>query len=202
MRLGIQNEMIRSELEDVVGQDFVSVDKTDKLIYSTDWSWMPQMWLDRGKELTPPDYIVHPGTPEEISEILEIANKYRIPVVPFGGGSGSQGGTLPIYGGIMVDLKRLDKIIEIDEKSLTVTAEAGIILSQLEWALNERDLTLPHYPASANCATLGGLSCPKGDRNSKHQIWKSRRHGTQHGVGFAYWRNHPHSYGAPTCVWP
>ena len=64
MRLGIQNEMIRSELEEVVGQDFVSVDKTDKLIYSTDWSWIPQMWLDRGQELKTPDYIVHPGTPE------------------------------------------------------------------------------------------------------------------------------------------
>ena len=41
MRLGIQSEMVRSELEEIVGQDFVSVDKTDRLIYSTDWSWMP-----------------------------------------------------------------------------------------------------------------------------------------------------------------
>lgn len=162
MITGIQNEMIRSELEEVVGRDFISVDKTDRLVYSTDWSWMPQMWLDRGQELKPPDYIVHPGTIEEISYIMEIANKYRIPVVPFGGGSGTQGGALPVYGGIIVDLKRLDKIIEIDEKSLTVTAESGIILSQLEWALNEKGLTLPHYPASANCATLGGCLAPRG----------------------------------------
>jgi alkyldihydroxyacetonephosphate synthase len=173
MRLGFQNEMIRSELEEIVGQDFISVDETDKLIYSTDWSWMPQMWLDRGEELKPPDYIVHPGTPEEISHILEIANKYRIPVVPFGGGSGTQGGALPIYGGIMVDLKRLDKIIEIDEKSLTVTAEAGIILSQLEWALNERGLTLPHYPASANCATLGGCLAPRGTGTTSTKYGKA-----------------------------
>jgi alkyldihydroxyacetonephosphate synthase len=173
MRLGIQNEMIRSELEEVVGQDFVSVDKTDRLIYSTDWSWMPQMWLDRGEELKPPDYIVHPGTPEEISHILEIANKYRIPVIPFGGGSGTQGGALPVYGGIIVDLKRLDKIIEIDEKSLTVTAEAGIILSQLEWALNEKGLTLPHYPASANCATLGGCLAPRGTGTTSTKYGKA-----------------------------
>ncbi len=162
MRVGIQNEMIRSELEEVVGRDFISVDKTDQLVYSTDWSWMPQMWLDRGQELRPPDYIVHPGTIEEISDIMEIANKYLIPVIPFGGGSGTQGGALPVYGGIMVDLKRMDKIIEIDEKSLTVTAESGIILSQLEWVLNEKGLTLPHYPASANCATLGGCLAPRG----------------------------------------
>jgi alkyldihydroxyacetonephosphate synthase len=157
-----QHEMIRSELEEVVGQHFVSVDESDRLVYSTDWSWMPQMWLDRGERLRPPDYIVHPGSVEEIAAIMEIANKYRIPVIPWGGGSGTQGGALPIFGGIMLDLKRLDKIIEIDEKSLTVTAQAGIILTQLEWAVNERGLMLPHYPASANCATLGGCLAPRG----------------------------------------
>jgi alkyldihydroxyacetonephosphate synthase len=157
-----QHEMIRSELEEVVGQHFVSTDESDQLVYSTDWSWMPQMWLDRGERLRPPDYIVHPGSVEEISAVLQIANKYRIPVIPFGGGSGTQGGALPVFGGIMLDLKRLDKILEIDEKSLTVTAEAGIIVTQLEWAVNERGLMLPHYPASANCATLGGCLAPRG----------------------------------------
>lgn len=162
MRQGIQHEMVRSELEEVVGTDFISVTEIDKLIYSADWAWMPQMWLDRGESLATPDYIVHPESAAEISAIMEIANKYRIPVIPWGGGSGTQGGALPIYGGIIVDLKRLDKIIAIDEKSLTVTAEAGIILSQLEWALNEKGLTLPHYPASAHCATLGGCLAPRG----------------------------------------
>jgi alkyldihydroxyacetonephosphate synthase len=162
MRQGIQHEMVRSELEEVVGTDFISVTEIDKLIYSADWAWMPQMWLDRGESLATPDYIVHPESAAEISAIMEIANKYRIPVIPWGGGSGTQGGALPIYGGIIVDLKRLDKIIAIDEKSLTVTAEVGIILSQLEWALNEKGLTLPHYPASAHCATLGGCLAPRG----------------------------------------
>ena len=111
--------MIRSELEEIVGAHFISVKETDKLVYSTDWSWMPQMWLDRGERLPTPDYIVHPGSAEEIAEILLIANKYHIPVVPWGGGSGTQGGALPLFGGILVDTKRMDKIIEIDEKSLT-----------------------------------------------------------------------------------
>lgn len=173
MSVGIQSEMIRSELEEVVGKDFISVDPTDKHVYSTDWSWMPQMWLDRGQPLTPPDYIVHPGTAEEISEIMEIANKYRIPVIPFGGGSGTQGGALPIFGGIMVDLKRMDKIIEIDEKSLTVTCEAGLILTQLEWALNEKGLMLPHYPASAHCATIGGCIAPRGTGTTSTKYGKA-----------------------------
>lgn len=155
-------EMIRSELAEIVGQQYVSIGESDKLVYSTDWAWMPQMWLDRGQPLHPPDYIVHPGSAEEISEIMDIANKYRIPVVPWGGGSGSQGGALPIFGGILLDLKRMNKIISIDEKSLTVTAEAGIIISQLEWAVNEKGLTFPHYAASSNCATLGGALAPRG----------------------------------------
>ena len=70
-----RSEMIRSELEDIVGQHFVSVDDSDKLVYSTDWSWMPQMWLDRGQPLPTPDYIVHPESAEQIAEIMDIANK-------------------------------------------------------------------------------------------------------------------------------
>ena len=79
-----------------------------------------------------------------------------------GGGSGTQGGALPLFGGILLDTKRMDKILEIDEKSLTVTAQAGINGQQLEWALNEKGLTLPHYAASSNCATLGGYLAPRG----------------------------------------
>ena len=157
-----QFEMIRSELEEVVGREYVSADENARLVYSTDWSWMPQMWLDRGNHLMLPDYIVHPSGVEDIVEILEIANKYRIPVVPWGGGSGTQGGAMPMFGGIIVDLKRLNKIIDIDEKSLTITAEAGINISQLEWAANEVGLMLPHYAASSNCATLGGALAPRG----------------------------------------
>jgi alkyldihydroxyacetonephosphate synthase len=162
MTLLFSSEMIRSELEEIVGEHFISVKETDKLVYSTDWSWMPQMWLDRGERLPTPDYIVHPGSAEEIAEILLIANKYRIPVVPWGGGSGTQGGALPLFGGILVDTKRMDKILDIDERSLTVTAQAGINGQQLEWALNEKGLTLPHYAASSNCATLGGYLAPRG----------------------------------------
>jgi alkyldihydroxyacetonephosphate synthase len=162
MNPGIQPEMLRSELEEVVGVEHISTRESDRLAYATDWFWLPQMWLDRGEQLRRPDIIVHPGSTEEVAAVLRIANGYRVPVVPWGGGSGTQGGALPLYGGIMLDTKRLDQILEIDERSLTVTAQAGINGAQLEWALNERGLTLPHYPASANCATLGGYLAPRG----------------------------------------
>ena len=166
-------EMIRSELEEVVGEAHISTSESDRLIYSADWFWGAQMWLDRGQRLTPPDFIVHPGTVEEISAVLQIANSYRIPVIPWGGGSGTQGAALPLYGGIILDLKRLDRILRIDEASLTVTAQAGINGTQLEWALNERGFTLPHYPASANCATLGGYLAPRGSGTISTKYGKS-----------------------------
>jgi alkyldihydroxyacetonephosphate synthase len=153
---------VLSELEAIVGADHLSTRETDQLVYSVDAFWLPQMWLDRGVRIQTPAVIVHPGTPQEIAEILKVANRERIPVVPWGGGSGTQGGALPIHGGIMVDVKRLNRILEVDEKSLTVRAQAGINGGQLEWALNDRGLTLPHYPASANCATLGGYLAPRG----------------------------------------
>ncbi len=162
MRTGIQSEMIRSELEEVVGQAHISTRESDQLVYSTDWFWLPQMWLDRGERLQTPDYIVHPANPQEVSDIMRIANAYKIPVIPWGGGSGSQGGGLSIYGGILLDTKRMNRVLEIDEQSLTVTAQAGINGTQLEWAVNEKGLMLPHYPASANCATLGGYLAPRG----------------------------------------
>lgn len=154
--------MVLSELVDIVGEAHVSTRESDRLAYATDWWWVPQMWLDRGEEPVLPDVIVHPGSPEEISRVLQVANTYRIPVVPWGGGSGTQGGATPIYGGLLLDVKRLDQIIEIDEVSMTVTAQAGINGTTLEWALNEKGLTLPHYPASANCATLGGYLAARG----------------------------------------
>ena len=155
-------ETIRRELVAVLGERHVSIRETDKLVYSADWSWMLQMWLDRGLEPTQPDFIVHPGSAADVSEIMRIAARHRLPVVPWGGGSGSQGGAGPVFGGILLDTKRMNRIIEINENCLTVTAEAGIIGTQLEWALNEQGLTLPHYPASAHCATLGGYLAPRG----------------------------------------
>lgn len=157
-----QREVVYSELADAIGADHVSTRPSDLLIYAGDWSWMSQVWLDRGEQPPTADVIAHPGTADEVGRVLRVAGRHGLPVVPWGGGSGSQGGAAPIYGGIVLDTKRLDRILEIDERSMAVRAEAGVIGTTLEWALNERGLTLPHYPASANCATLGGYLAARG----------------------------------------
>ena len=82
--------------------------------------------------------------------------------MPWGGGSGTQGGCLPVRGGIVLDLRGLDEIVEVDETSLTVTAQAGVNGRRLEAELNARGLMLPHYPASVEWATVGGYIAARG----------------------------------------
>lgn len=150
------------ELEDAVGRKNVSVRTSDKISHSVDYFWLPRMYAENG--LLPPqaDIIVYPGSAEEVSKVLVIANYYKIPVYPWGGGSGSQGGAMPVKGGILLDTKRMNKVLDFDEQSMTVTAETGIIYTQLEWYANERGYSLMHYPSSINCGTLGGFLAHNG----------------------------------------
>jgi len=155
-------EMIRSELTWIVGEAYVQTHDADKLGHSIDYYWVPELWHDRGEKLTPPDFVVHPATAKEVSEILKIANTHNIPVIPWGGGSGSQGGALPIYGGIVLDMKRMNKVLNIDPLSMTVTVEVGINTQHLEWEVEKAGFSTMHFPASIACATLGGFIAHRG----------------------------------------
>lgn len=150
------------ELEDAVGRDNVSVRAADKIVHSMDYFWLPRMYVDNGNLPPLADFIVYPGSAEEVSKVLVIANYYKIPVYPWGGGSGSQGGALPVKGGILLDTKRMNHVLDFDEKSMTVTVETGMIFTQLEWYANERGYSLMHYPSSINCGTVGGFLAHNG----------------------------------------
>lgn len=154
--------MIISELQSLVGKENVSLTEADRFAYSCDYYWVPRVWIDRGRMPNLPDVIVHVENSKQVSRVLKIANQYRIPVVPWGGGSGSQGGALPIRGGIVLDLKKMNKIVEINSESMTYTVECGIIHQVLEWELNKHGYSTMHLPASSNCATLGGYLAHRG----------------------------------------
>ena len=154
--------MILSELEDIVGEENVSTKQAEKLSYGVDYSWVSRLWADCGRALPEPDCIVWPRTPEEISKILKIANYYKIPVHTWGGGSGSQGGALPMAGGILIDVKRMDQLIEFDEISRCVSVEAGMIFQNLEWYCNERGYSIMHMPSCLTCGTVGGALAHRG----------------------------------------
>lgn len=108
------------------------------------------------------DAVVRPRSAEEVASALAAAAAVGVPVVPRGGGSGSQGGAVPDAGGIVLDLGGLDEIVELDEAALTVRAQAGVPGLRLEEWLNERGYTFPHYPASLHLAQVGGYLAAKG----------------------------------------
>ena len=137
------------ELREAVDSAAVSTDPTRLDECSVDAYWKAIAARAAGAPLGCPDVVVSPSSEEEVAAVIRIANDHRMPVVPRGGGSGTQGGAVPVAGGIVLDLGRLDRILAVDEESLTVTAEAGVNGKRLESELNERGLMLPHYPASA-----------------------------------------------------
>lgn len=155
-------EFLCSEIADVVGADDVTTREVDKLAYAQDYFWLGQMWLDRGQDPCRPDLICFPESTDEVSRLLRIATRYRIPVIPYGGGSGTQGGIVPLFGGMVLDLKKMNRIVNIDEVSLTATVEAGLNQMHLEEALNAQGLTWAHYPASGAVATVGGSIAARG----------------------------------------
>jgi alkyldihydroxyacetonephosphate synthase len=130
--------------------------------YTADTYWPALHAKAAGTPLARPDVVVRPRTEEDVATVLAIADELRVPVVPWGGGSGTQGGALAINGGIVIDLRSLDAIVEIDETSLTVTVQAGKNGRELEAELNARGLMLPHYPASVEWATVGGYIAARG----------------------------------------
>ena len=151
------------DLSAVVGAEHVSTDVADLAEQAKDWSWMSQFLRYRDLQLPLADVVVRPESTEQVEGVVRIASEYRMPVVPRGGGSGTQGGTFALYGGIAVDLTRMNRILEVDETSLTVTVQAGIDGSVLEKELNGLGLTMPHYPGSHFFgATIGGSLAARG----------------------------------------
>ncbi len=103
-----------------------------------------------------PDAVVLPHTTEEVAKVMKYAFEKEIPVTPRGAGSGLAGGCTPVHGGIVMDLKRLNKILEIDKSNMTAKVEAGVVLKNFQDTLEKRQLFYPPDPQSASVCTIGG----------------------------------------------
>lgn len=102
------------------------------------------------------DILLKPGSVDEISAVLKICNQFHIPVTPRGGGSGVTGGALPVKGGVVLSLERLNKIISINETEHYVVAEAGVITLDLCNAVEQIGLYFPIAPGSSSFSCIGG----------------------------------------------
>ena len=130
-------------------KDRVTQSPVHRMAYSRDWSPRQKDAHDL------PDIVVVPKTTEEVVRIAQIALTYEIPIVPFGGGTGMGGGTAAWKGGIMVETKGMNQVLEIDEKNLTATVQTGITIWELNEILAKRGLWLPHQPESKRSCTIG-----------------------------------------------
>jgi glycolate oxidase len=103
-----------------------------------------------------PEVVVTPESTEQVAKIMRIATKYVIPVTPRGAGSGLSGGAIPVYGGIVLSVERMNRILEIDKENLAVTSEAGVITNDLNEQLKKEGLFFAGYPMSLETCFLGG----------------------------------------------
>src|SRR5918993_3072102 len=103
-----------------------------------------------------PDAVVLPTSAEQISEVVKLANRERIPVVPRAGGTGLTDGAVPLRHGIMVDVKLMNRILEIDIADRTVTVQPGINMLKLSEELRRHGFIYPDDPASYPCSLVGG----------------------------------------------
>lgn len=144
------------DLSSALSEGRCSFEEGDLREHSVDWWPVGVKRAKNGGELPRPGLVLWPASSAEVSRILERAQRERVPVVPFGAGSSVVGGAIPMPGGAVLDMRLMASVLELDEVSLLVTVQAGMMGGDLESYLNERGYTLGHYPQSMYLSTVGG----------------------------------------------
>jgi glycolate oxidase len=134
------------KLIEIVGKD----NFTDQLEELVPYSYDASMNVHR------PDAAVWPESTEQVAEIVKFANEHRIPVVPRGAGTSLTGGVIPIQGGIIIDLSRMNRILDMSIENRYARVQAGVVCDDLNRALAKHGFTFPPDPASSSVATIGG----------------------------------------------
>lgn len=136
-----------AEFKRILGDKFVLADEESLNQYGHD---------ETEALLYLPEVVIRPRTAEEISAVLRICNKDRIPVTPRGAGTGLSGGALPHLGGVLISTERMNSIVHIDERNLQVITEPGVITEVLQEAVKAKGLFYPPDPSSRGSCFIGG----------------------------------------------
>ncbi len=144
------DEKIVAELRRIVGAKWVLYDDSEKLEpYSHDE-------IAEKSYAHMPDVVVKPRTAEEIAQIMKLANRECIPVTPRGAGSGLSGGAVPIEGGILLSVERMNEILEIDRENMVVVVEPGVVTNEINEKIKDDGLFFAGYPMSVESCFVGG----------------------------------------------
>ncbi len=134
------------DLTRIVGKENILADLKDLLAYSYDATMRQEL----------PDVIVFPRSTEHVSAIMKLAHREKIPVVPRGAGTNLSGGTIPLKGGIILELSRMNRILEINTADRRAVVEPGVVNLDLQNALAPLGYFYPPDPASQKSSTMGG----------------------------------------------
>jgi glycolate oxidase len=150
------------KLQAIVGKNHVATAREDLMCYSYDGTGLEYM----------PSAVAFPGSAAEICSIMELANQELFPVIPRGAGTGMTGGSLPVEGGLVLVMSRLDRILEIDAENQVASVEPGVITGQFQAAVRKEGLFYPPDPASKDFCTMGGnvAECSGGPSAVKYGV--------------------------------
>ena len=140
----------------ILGPEGVSWDATTLERYAKDALRRSRAFPDLQKMTFKPEIVAKPVSTDQVSAIVKLAAEHKVPIVPYGGGTGLMGGVLPVKGGITIDLKGMNRILSISQQDKAVYVEAGVVLRILEEELNRKRLILGHDPWTLSFATVGG----------------------------------------------
>ncbi len=155
---------ISRQIRDIVGKENFFDDQETRICYSYDATNIRFL----------PDLIAFPRTREQISAVLKLANEAKFPVIPRGAGTGFTGGTLPVEGGVVLVLTKMNRILQIDSDNLLAVAEPGVVTADLQKEVEKMRLFYPPDPSSLKSSTLGGnvAECAGGPRAVKYGVTK------------------------------
>jgi glycolate oxidase len=145
---------LHEQLSRIVGADRVRTDSLEKMVHSHDLAPLPKM-MELGFKMIP-DAVVRPANAREVSEIVKLAVREGIPLIPRGGASWAYGGAVPAEGGIVLDMTSMSKVLRVDVENLEVEAEAGATWEKVHDEALKSGLFIGYYPSSKPAATLAG----------------------------------------------
>lgn len=155
----------RAALVDAVGAENVRDDREARVLHTRGKSTPDLLRIRSGQADDAPDAIVLPQSHDEVTAVLAACGEQRVAVVPFGGGTSVVGGLEPdregFAGVIALDLRRMNRLVELDEVSRTATLEPGLRGPEAEQLLGERGYTIGHHPQSFLYATIGGFAAAR-----------------------------------------
>jgi len=148
---------LREELESRFGSNF-SDSITERFSHSADMGFVPQLvWSGNIKLNLIPDYVIYPTSVEDVVDLVKIALKYKVPIIPYGRATNRYGNALPVDGGIVVDFAKMDKV-DVDEVNSQAISEPGATWKLIDLAAQSKGLQLRTFPSSYDSTVGGGIA--------------------------------------------